>query len=70
MQLKDKDQDIGISAERKYSAKNISKDYENREKGKPYITAEFEYNNQSKTFSIGDEETYSKTGITTIASRF
>ena len=65
IQLKDEDQDIGASTDKKYSAENIDKDYENKEKGEAYITAEFDYG-KTETFSIGDEKMYSrdKTGDT------
>ena len=65
IQLKDEDQDIGDSTDEKYAAENINKDYENKEEGKAYITAEFDYG-KTETFSIGDEKMYSrdKTGDT------
>ena len=58
MQLEDEDQDIGASTDRKYAAQNMKKDYENKEEGEPYITAEFDYGKTE--FSIGDEKHYSR----------
>ena len=50
IQLKDEDQDIGASTDEKYAAENIDKDYENKEEGEAYITAEFDYGKR-ETFS-------------------
>ena len=58
VQLKDKDQDIGASTDEKYAAKNINKDYETKEEGETYITAEFDYGKPE--FFIGDDKNYSR----------
>ena len=65
IQLKDEDQDIGTSTDEKYAEKNIDKDYDTKEEGEAYITAEFDYGKTE--FSIGDEKHYSrsKEGIKT-----
>ena len=70
-QLKEEDQDIGASTDKEYAAEKIDKDYENKEEGGAYITAEFDYD-KTETFSIGDEKKYSrdKTGWTTTTSLF
>ena len=69
IQLKVKDQDLGASTDKTYAKGKIDKDYEHREEGKPYITAEFDYGKR-ETFAIGDEKEYSRAGSTTIASIF
>ena len=69
IQRKDKDQDLNASTDETYAPENIDKDYERREEGKPYRTAEFAYG-KGETFTIGDEKKYSKTGSTTTASVF
>ena len=58
IQLNDEDQDIGTSTDEKYAAKNIDKDYETKEEGVAYITAEFDYGKTE--FTIGDEKHYSR----------
>ena len=69
IQLKDKDQDLGASTDKTYAHDKIDKDYEHREEGKPYRTAEFDHGKR-ETIPIGDEKEYSRTGSTTIASIF
>ena len=58
IQLKDEDQDIDTTTDEKYATKNIDKDYETKEKGQTYITAEFDYGETK--FSVGDEKQYSR----------
>ena len=58
IQLKDEDQDIGTSTDEKYAAKNIDKDYDTKEEGEAYITAEFDYGKTE--IIIGDEKHYSR----------
>ena len=55
-------QDPGKSSDEKYV--DFTRNYENQEDGKPYITAEFANNEPRTSFPVGDGKYYSINGVT------
>ena len=56
-------QDQGKSSDPKYA--KVTRKYEDREAGEPYVTAEFANNNEKRTsFPVGDGKYYSTEGVT------
>ena len=56
-------QDQGKSSDPKYA--KVTRKYEDRKAGEPYVTAEFANNNEKRTsFPVGDGKYYSTEGVT------
>lgn len=56
-------QDEGKSSDPKYA--KVTRKYEDRKAGEPYVTAEFANNNEKRTsFPVGDGKYYSTEGVT------
>ena len=56
-------QDQGKSSDPKYA--KVTRKYEDRVAGEPYVTAEFANNNEKRTsFPVGDGKYYSTEGVT------
>ena len=56
-----KGQEPGNSADSKYE--NLTRKYQDRVEGEPYITAEFSKKDAKATFPVGDGKRYSRIGV-------
>ena len=56
-----KGQEPGNSADSKYE--NVTRKYQDRVEGEPYITAEFSKKDAKATFPVGDGNVYSRFGV-------
>ena len=56
-----KGQEPGNSADSKYE--NVTRKYQDRVEGEPYITAEFSKKDANATFPVGDGKVYSRNGV-------
>ena len=56
-----KGQEPGNSADSKYE--NVTRKYQDRVEGEPYITAEFSKKDAKATFPVGDGKVYSRNGV-------
>ena len=56
-----KGQDPGNSADSRYET--VTRKYQDRVEGEPYITAEFSKKDAKATFPVGDGKLYSRIGV-------